>query len=173
MAACGVCSPTASGRGPFLVTAQKLPLRQRAPRDPRPTVRAFDLWGSVLAGLKTPDCGGLGQGQSGSGPSLGTGHVLARSTSEQTGTEAPSNRPTTHTPHPVREPPDAIHRPHQVGALFSIPPRNCHSASKFHQTRCPAFGTAPARGPREFRHRGTSGRPTPTSAHAPFRAEKG
>ena len=38
-------SPPASGRGPLLVTAQKLPQRRRAPRDPRPTVRASDLWG--------------------------------------------------------------------------------------------------------------------------------
>ena len=36
---------TPSGRGPLLVTAQKLPQRQRAPRDPRPTVCASDLWG--------------------------------------------------------------------------------------------------------------------------------
>ena len=98
---------TASGRGPLLVTAQKLPQRRRAPRDPRPMLSASDLWGSVLAGFQ--------------GPSLGTRLALARPTSGQKGTEAPSNRPTAHSLTPAtpcsrtprrHSPPASGGRPH-------------------------------------------------------------
>ena len=146
-------------------------LETRVPRYAPPT-----CGGSVLAGFQTPECGGPGQGPSGSGPSLGTRHALACHSSRQTGTEAPSNRPTAHSLTPattVREPPHAIHRPHQAGALFSIQPRNCQSASRFHQTRGPALGTAPAHGRLGFCACGTSGRQTTTSAHARFRAGNG
>ena len=53
-------------------------------------------------------------------------------------------------------------------------PKNCHSASRFHQTRCPTLGTAPARPqPVGFHHRGTSRRQSATSAHARCRAGNG
>ena len=52
--------------------------------------------GSVLTGFQMPECCLLGQGSSGSGPSLGTRHALARATSGQTGTEMQSNRNNAH-----------------------------------------------------------------------------
>ena len=33
------------------------------------------------------------------------------------------------------------------GPIVASPPENCHSTIRFHQTRCPALGRAPARGP--------------------------
>ena len=48
---------------------------------------------------------------------------------------------------PARESPAASRSPPpQSGALFSLLPRNCRSASGIHQTRGPALGTVPARG---------------------------
>ena len=48
---------------------------------------------------------------------------------------------------PTREPPAALSSPlPQSGALFSVPPRYCQSASGFYQTHGPALGTVPDRG---------------------------
>ena len=41
---------------------------------------------------------------------------------------------------------NAIHHLLSQGPMVASPPRNYHSASRFHQTRCPALSTAPARG---------------------------
>ena len=57
--------------------------------------------------------------------------------------------------------------------MVASPPRKSHRESFVRQTRGPALGTAPARGPWGFRHHRTSRRQTPTSAHARFRAGNG
>ena len=57
--------------------------------------------------------------------------------------------------------------------MVASPPRKSNSESFIRQTRGPALGTAPARGPWGFCHRGTSRRQLPTSAHAHFRAGNG
>ena len=66
---------------------------------------------------------------------------------------------------PRRHCPPRLSQGHTVAST----PRNCHIATRFHQTRGPALGTAPARGPWRFSHHRTSRRQT----HARFRAGKG
>ena len=71
---------------------------------------------------------------------------------------------------PCSPPAASCSTPPQSGALFSLPPRNCHSASGVQQTLGPALGTVPARGLSTFcAHRIR----TPTRAHADFRAGNG
>ena len=59
------------------------------------------------------------------------------------------------------------------GPMAASPPRKSHSESFVDQTRGPALGTAPARGPWGFPHHGTSRRQSPTSTHARCRARNG
>ena len=94
---------------------------------------------------------GPGMGKSGGGPS-----ALTKPTRSRSQAHATSRSP----------------RFSQV-PLVASPPRKSHSEIFVRQTRGTALGTAPARSPWGFRHRGTSRRQTPTSAHARFRVGNG
>ena len=76
---------------------------------------------------------------------------------------------------PLKSPQQAICRSPRLsqGPMAASPPRKYHSESFVGQTRGPALGMAPARGPCGFRHHGTSRRQSPTSAHARCRAGNG
>ena len=67
---------------------------------------------------------------------------------------------------PLKSPQQAAWRSPRLsqGPMAASPPRKSHSESFVGQTRGPALGTAPARGPWGFRHHGTSRRQSPTSA---------
>ena len=73
-------SPPASGRGPLLVTAQKLPQHQRGPRDPSPThhhgkcLRPVGVF--CWQGFRRLTAAGWDKGRAGTGPSSGTNLVL-------------------------------------------------------------------------------------------------
>ena len=77
--------------------------------------------------------GGWAKGRAGSDPSPGTRHMFAYPTSGKTGTEAPSNRLTAHSPtrpNPVRKPPAAAHLPPASGRRLPL------TAQKLPQCQC-------------------------------------
>ena len=99
---------------------------------------------SVLAGTRTPTsahaCFRTRNGEE-QGPNL---RAWYRSRSNRRRADPAHSQPR---PAPAREPPATWSSPPpQSGALFSLPPRNCHSASGVHQTHGSALGTVPARG---------------------------
>ena len=112
-------------------------------------------WGSVIEGPRGARCSparthalGPGTGKSGGGPSALATPPHSRS----------------------RAPPASRPLRFSQGPMVASPPRKSHSERFVRQTRGPALGTAPARGPWGFCHHGTSRCQMPTSEHARFRA---
>ena len=105
-------------------TVQKLPQCRPAPQDPSPTHRSSTCLRPV--GVRC-NCGGT-RAEQGLAPYMAPGTRL----------HAPHLG---NTPFPSPQTP-CIHRLPQACALFSILPRNCHSAIGAHKTHVSPIGTA-------------------------------